>query len=408
MGLRLLDTSPLRSGPSFRRLWIGTSLQALCGQFTAFAVLYQIWEMTRSPMMTGVVGLALAVPMLVFGLWGGVLADSRDRRSLILLSSLGATFLALCLAGQAVAGLGSPLVLLALAAAQIAFISVGTPARKAMIPELLPREKVGAGVALYHASFQAAMLTGPALAGIVAGVWGVAGCYAVDAAAFLLAFQSLRAMPATSPSSFTRDRAGRLMPGLKAIWRHAPLRGSLLSDLAAMTLAMPVALFPMLNEVRYGGDPQTLGLLLSAFAAGGGAATFLSGGITRHARQGAIQLAAALGWGISLGLAGLVEPLPLTFALLAAAGAADTIAVMARGAVVQLSCAAETRGRVLAVEHVVGVAAPQVGNFRAGAMAAILPPGAALAGSGLLCVAAVIAIAATHPALLRFRATAQA
>jgi len=118
-----------------------------------------------------------------------------------------------------------------------------------------------------------------------------------------------------------------------------------------------------------------------------------------------LQLGAALLWGLALLFAGLVQSGWLTLACLAVAGAADTVAVMTRGVIVQLSCKREMRGRVMAAEQIVGIAAPQVGNFRAGAMAAVLPPGVALAGGGLLCVAAVIAVAVSHPRLVRFRTT---
>ncbi|RWR25584.1 MFS transporter [Sinirhodobacter populi] len=405
IALRFVDLSPLIGNPGFRRLWVGTSFQTLGNQFFAFAVLYQMWEMTRSPLMTGAVGLTLALPMLVFGLWGGILADTWERRGLILLANFGAIVFALGLAAQSLAGWNSPTLLLALAAALAACTSAGQPARKAMIPALLPREKVGGGIALSHASFQAAMLGGPALAGIVAGLWGTAGCYAAQAVAFALAFHGLLALPKTPPPQTGENRIGSLMAGFHAIRRHPPLRGTLLTDLAATALAMPIALFPALNEARFDGAPETLGLFLSAIAVGGIAATVLSGGITRHPRQGAIQLGAALLWGLALASAGLVQSGWLTLACLVVAGAADTVAVMARGSIVQLSCEPEMRGRVLAAEQVAGVAAPQIGNFRAGAMAAIMPPGISLAFGGLFCVAAVIGIAVTHPRLVRLRTT---
>lgn len=404
--IRLVDISPLRGNPVFRRFWTGTSLQTLGAQFSAFAVLYQMWDMTRSPLMTGLVGLTLAVPMVIFGLWGGVLADRGDRRRLILLANLGAFSFALLLFLQAVAAWNSPSLLLVLAALQAASFAIGQPARKAMIPDLLPRDKVGAGIALSHASFQAAMLGGPALAGAIAAIWGVAGCYAGEALVFALAFRGLASLPVIPLPRGDGERSLiRLIAGFRAIWRHPPLRGALLADLAAMTLAMPVALFPALNEARFGGSPGTLGLFLSAMAAGGIVTTLFSGGITRHPRQGLLQLGAALLWGVALLSAGLVQSGWLTLACLAVAGAADTVAVMTRGVIVQLSCAREMRGRVMAAEQIVGIAAPQLGNFRAGAMASFLPPGVALAGGGLLCVAAVIAVAVSHPRLVHFRTT---
>ena len=265
----LIDATPLRGNAAFRRLWFGTSLQALGSQFSAFAVLFQMWDLTRSPFMTGAVGLTLAVPMVVFGLWGGVLADMKDRRGLVMTASLGAVIFALALCGQAILHCDSPLLLLGLAAGQVGCVALGLPARKALIPDLLPRNQVSGGIALSHASFQVATLVGPALAGLVAGWWGVAACYAIEAAAFAMAAFGLAGLPRSKPPLSTEHPLSRLRAGFQTIWQRPCLRGSLLTDLAAMVLAMPVALIPALNQVRFGGTPETLGLLFSAFALGG-------------------------------------------------------------------------------------------------------------------------------------------
>lgn len=171
-----------------------------------------------------------------------------------------------------------------------------------------------------------------------------------------------------------------------------------------MLLAMPIALFPALNEKHFGGSPETLGLFLSAIAAGGITATLMSGLGTRASRLGTIQLAAAATWGLALAVTGLALSGWLALLCLVVAGAADTISVMARGAIVQLSSTPELRGRIMAAEQIVGVAAPQAGNFRAGSMAMFMPPGAAVACGGIMCAIAVAGIAWTHPGLAGFRA----
>jgi predicted MFS family arabinose efflux permease len=401
--LRFIDLSPLTGNRAFRRFWIGTSFQTLGDQFTAFAVLYQMWEMTHSPLMTGAVGLTLAIPMILFGLWGGILADTKERRALILVSNSGTIIFALALLAQAMAGWNSPAILLALAAGQAACTSIGHPARKALIPLLVPHDKVGAGIAVSQASFQAAMLVGPAIAGLVTGLWGIAGSYGMQAVAFTLAFGGLVGLPHIPPLNTRETGIERLTAGFRAIGGNPTLRGALLIDVAATALAMPIALFPALNQDRFNGAPETLGLFLSAIAIGGVLATFLSGGVTRHLQQGKVQIGAALLWGLALAIAGIATSGWMTLACLLVAGAADTIAVLARGSVVQLSCAPDMRGRVLAAEQIAGVAAPQIGNFRAGAMAAIMPPGLALAVGGLLALGAVVTAASVHPELVRFR-----
>lgn len=401
--IRVIDLSPLTGNRAFRHLWMGASFQTLGNQFTAFAVLYQMWELTRSPLMTGAVGLTLAVPMVIFGLWGGVLADTRERRALILVSNFGSVIFALALLGQAAANWNSPQLLLAFAAGQAACTAIGQPARKALILFVLPAEKVAAGIAVSQGSFQIAMLGGPALAGLIAGALGIAGCYAAQAIAFGLAFLGLWRLPSIPPLQTKEGMGKRLAAGFLAIRENSTLRGTLLADLAATALAMPIALFPALNQERFGGTPETLGLFLSAIAVGGIAATAFSGGITRHHRQGTVQLYAIALWGMALIVAGLVSSGWVTLACLTVAGAADTVAVVARGSIVQLSCAPDIRGRVLAAEQISGTAAPQVGNFRSGAMAAIMPPGLSLALGGLLCVVSVAAIAKSHPKLMSFR-----
>ncbi len=165
---------------------------------------------------------------------------------------------------------------------------------------------------------------------------------------------------------------------------------------------MPVALFPMINEERFGGGPQTLGLFLSAIAVGGVAAGLLSGTITHAGRMGLIQLAAAGVWGAALIGFGLAGSWAAALLFLAIAGAADTVAVISRGATVQLATTDAYRGRVSSVEQIVGAAGPEIGNLRAGIVAGLTSAGFSAVSGGLLCVVGVVAVAATHPSLRRF------
>ncbi len=210
------------------------------------------------------------------------------------------------------------------------------------------------------------------------------------------------------PSLRPIDQLGKaglsaIIDGMRFIRRNPPLSGSFLSDLAATLLAMPIALFPAMNDERFAGNPGTLGLFLSAIAVGGVAATTLSGLITAHHRPGIIQLGAAAAWGAALAAVGLVNGLVPTLAFLAAAGAADTIAVISRGTLLQLATPDNYRGRVSAAENVVGIAGPELGNFRAGIVASIASPAVSLTSGGILCVAAIAAIAARNKPLRRYR-----
>jgi MFS family permease len=399
----LLDVGPLRQNPAFRRLWVGRTLSTLGTQFTLVAVLYQVWQLTRSAVAVGAVGLALAVPGVVFALVGGSLADRVDRRRLVLLTTLGQLVVAGLLAFQALAELRSLPLLLALVSAQAACGALGGPASRTFAARLLPSEQVAAGLALTHVGFQAAMLVGPALAGLVIATWGVGVCYGLDTLTFLAALYGVRGLPAMRPLGATAR------PGLRGTWEgwrfvatNRSVGGAFLTDVFATVLAMPVALFPIINAERFGGSAQTLGLLLSALAVGGVAAGAASGRLTRSARPGVVMLVMAGTWGVGLVGFGLAQELWLALCCLAVAGAADTLSVISRGTIVQLATPDSYRGRVSAVELVVGMSGPDLGNFRGGLLAGATTATFAAVAGGVLCVVGVGLVGVANRDLRRF------
>jgi predicted MFS family arabinose efflux permease len=398
----LLDTRPLRSSAPFRRVWTGGVLSTVGAQLAVVAVLQQTWELTADPVAVGAIGLAQAIPMIVFGQVGGVLADAVDRRRLVLATTLGQMVVAALLAAQAFAGIGSLALLLGLVALQSAGGALGAPARRTFAARLLPTDQVGAGIALFNLGFQFSMLVGPAVAGIIVAGWGVGACYAVDTLTFLASLYGVLRLPPLPPD----EAAGRadlraVVAGWRFIAGRPVLAGAFLTDLIATVLAMPIALFPVVNAERFGGNPQTLGLFLSAIAVGGITAGLASGAVTRAGRPGLVMLVAASVWGVALAAFGWAPTAWLALGFLAVAGAADTISVISRGALVQLATPDAYRGRVSAVENIVGMAGPYLGNFRAGLVAGVTTAGFSAISGGLLCVLGVAVVAATVPALRR-------
>ncbi|MCI2419184.1 MFS transporter [Saccharopolyspora sp. K220] len=403
---RLIDIRPLRSSAAFRRLWWGNALSTLGGQVTVVAVLYQMWELTSSPIAVGAIGLANAVPMVLFGLAGGALADAVDRRRLVLLTTAGQLLSVSLLAVQAVAGAGSMWLLLGLTALQAASSGLGAPARRTFVARLLPNEQVGAGIALTNLSFQAALLVGPAVAGVLAARWGVASCYLLDALSFCAALYGVLRLPSMRPIGETGWRGiGAIWSGWRFIRREPVLSGAFFSDVLATVTAFPVGLFPVINEERFDGNPETFGLFLSAIAVGGIAAGCVSGTVTRAQRPGVIMLAAAAIWGLGLVGFGLAQPLWLVLGCLAIAGAADTISVITRGSIVQLATPDSHRGRVSAVEHIVGISGPDLGNFRGGLVSGMTSATFAAVSGGALCVLSIAALALASTSLRSFRTT---
>lgn len=404
LGRGLLDVRPLRSSPPFRRLWGSSLLGALGGQVAVVAVLFQVWDLTHDPVWTGAIGLANAVPLIVFGLVGGTLADAVDRRNLVRWSTVGQALAGLALAAQAATGVQSLWLVLGLVSAQSAANAVGAPARRTFIPRLLGPEQVGAGIALQMLTFQGAMLIGPALGGLIIGQWGVGACYLTFASMVVLSLYGILRLPSMPPEGAgTRPDLRSTMAGFAYVLQRPVLRGSFASDLAATLLSMPIALFPLVNEVRFGGSPQMLGLFLSCVAVGGMTAGLFSGLVTRADRPGPIQLGAAGVWGLALAGFGFAGPLWLAMALLIVAGAADTVSVTSRGLMIQLATPDSHRGRVSAVDHIVGVAGPDVGNFRAGVVAGLTSAPIALATGGLACAGLVGWIALRNRTLRDFR-----
>ncbi|MBM7818625.1 MFS family permease [Cellulosimicrobium cellulans] len=442
MRRHVLDLRPLRSSRSYRDLWAGSAVGGLGFQVASVAVLLQVWELTHSPLWTGTIGLATAVPLLTLGLVGGHLADVHDRRTIMRLAAAGQVLAAAGLAAQALAGNRSVWLLLGLVSLGAACNALGSPARRTVPPRLLPPDQVAAGLALQNLAFQVSMLVGPALAGLVVAHWDLPAAYGLQAAAALVALLGLVRLPPLPPGGSpgpsakvaavvpavapTEDRAvGADAPaeptaagapaagraprrraaagGWSIVWRRPTLRGSFATDVAATVLAMPISLFPLVNELRFDGDPRTLGLFLSAVAVGGIGAGLFSGAVTRAPRAGALQLAAAATWGVALAGFGLAGPLWLALGCLAVAGAADTVSVVTRGALVQLETPDEFRGRVSSVEHVVGVAGPEVGNFRGGVLASLTSAPVALAVGGLAASAVVGLVAWRNAPLRRYR-----
>ncbi|MFG2553002.1 MFS transporter [Streptomyces sp. NPDC048581] len=396
----LIDVGPLRSSPVFRRLLIGRTVSLLGGFMTMVTVMYQVWEMTHSAVWSGAVGLAQVVPMVGVGLLAGAWVDRGDRRRIYLVATVGQAACALLLAVQGFTG-GVPVAgILALLAAGSCFGAVGGPAAGVFVPRLLPKEQVAAGLALNQVTGQAMMLLGPALGGLFLGWFGIGVCYLLDALSFGLAFYGAFGLPALPPEG-EPSRAGLhgVLDGLRFLAGHRVVRGALVTDLAATVLAMPVSLFPLVNAERFGGNPRTLGLFVSALAVGGVTATALSGSVTRLGRPGPVMLCASATWGVALALFGLVADPWAGLGLLVVAGAADSMAVVSRTTIVQTRTPDALLGRVTAAEQIVGQGGPHLGNVRGGLIAGWSSGATALVTGGLLCVLAVAYVGTSTPEL---------
>ncbi|MDH6134114.1 MFS family permease [Kitasatospora sp. MAA4] len=401
----LADLTPLRENADYRRVWFGQSVSSIGQQMTAVAVAVQVYALTGSTFATGLVGLCSLVPLIVFGLYGGAIADTVDRRKLGLIGSAGLAAVSAILATQALLGLGQVAVLYAAVALQGAFFALSSPARSSMIPRLVPSEQLPAANALNTISMNLGLTVGPMLGGVLIGAYGSQCAYLVDTAAFAGTIYAMWRLPSMRPETGTRKGRASVLDGLRFLREQPNLRTSFLADLAAMVFGMPRALFPAIAVGFYGGDARTVGLLVAAPAVGALTGALFSGWISRVHRQGAAVLVSVIAWGLSIALFGLTHgQLWLGLLLLAVAGCADTVSMIFRNTMMQVAAPDEMRGRLQGIFIVVVAGGPRLGDFESGTVAALTTPAVSAVSGGLACVAAVLLLAARRPAFLRYDA----
>lgn len=406
----LADITPLRESAAFRRLWAGTALSSVGSSLTGFAVMLQVYDLTRSPLAVGGVGVAQLVPTLAVGMLGGPLTDTADRRRLVLWTSGGLAAVSAGLAAQAFAGWHLVWLIYALVAAQYSLTALNRPARSTFAPSLLPASLLPAALTLDRISFQIALIAGPALAGVIAGAphLGLRACYLLDAVSFGAALYGAARLPAMRPRpGAPRPGPRAIAAGLRFIGRSQVLAGAFLADLNATVFALPVALFPAINAERFGGDPRILGLFTTAIGAGGLASAVFSGALRHISRQGRAMACTVAAWGAAFAGFAVARGLWPTLGLLAVAGAADTFTVVFRGTIVATVTPDHLRGRVMAADYVVGAGGGYLGNLESGALGSLTSPVFSALAGGLITVGCAAAISLALPAFRRYRPAPQ-
>ncbi|MFJ4715221.1 MFS transporter [Streptomyces sp. NPDC088785] len=401
-----MDTRPLRI-PAYRRLWTSTIVTAVGSQLTAVAVPKQIYDITGSSAWVGAASLAGLVPLIVFALWGGAVADSVDRRKLLLITNSGIAVTSVLFWLQAVSGLDSVAVLMVLLALQQAFWGLNSPARNASIARLVPEGQLPAANALGSTVMQTGQVVGPLLAGVLIPVIGLPELYLIDAVALCVTVWAVYRLPALPPLAAVKRRAGvrEIVEGFRYISAHKVLLLSFLADIIAMVFGMPRALFPQLAAETYGsyGDGLALGLLFAAIPIGAVAGGLLSGTFSRARRHGWMVIGAVVAWGAAIAGFGLSGSLWLAVVFLAVAGVADMVSMVFRGAILLSAATDEMRGRMQGVFTVVVAGGPRLADVLHGSAGSVFGARQAVTGGGVLVVAAMLVLAFTVPALRRYR-----
>lgn len=389
-----MDTTPLRTSRDFRLLFSAGTIFYFGGMITYVALPYQIYTITGSNIAVGLMGLVELFPLVVFGLYGGALADHVDRRRLLIGCGVAQVVLTAALAFNASLDEPRVWVLYVIAFFLTAASAMQRPSREALLPRTVGMDQITAANALNSFGMQAGVLVGPAIGGLLLAHVGATWCYAVDAVGLVVAtlmFRAMRAYPhrdETTPPSLKG-----IGEGVRYALSRRDLLGTYLVDIAAMVLAIPVVLFPALAEEVFR-NPALLGLLYSSETVGALIATATSGWTSRVTRHGRAIVVAAAAYGLFIGLAGLAPSIWLCLLFFAAAGAADMVSAVFRQTVWNSTIPESMRGRLAGIEMLSYSLGPLGGQVRAGFVADAWSVRGAVASGGFACVAGVALTAA--------------
>ncbi|MEI7540560.1 MAG: MFS transporter [Actinomycetes bacterium] len=396
-----IDLSPLRKSADFRNLWAAGLISYFGSMITYVAVPFQIKELTNSYVAVAISGLIEIVPLVIFGLYGGVLADAIDRKKLIWITeALSLIFTGLLLINSLV---GSPsIILIYVVSGLFAAVSgLRQPAMQAALPRLVDHEDMTAAAALMSLRWQAGVIIGPTIGGVLISTFSVAVGYAADIATFVVSL-ILLALMSNIPASKEAEKPSlaALFDGIKYAFSRKDLLGTYLIDLAAMFFAMPTALIPFWADQL--GSPWALGLLYAAGTIGSIAVTLTSGWTKDVRFYGRAIMWAAIGWGAAIALAGATNYLALVLLFLALAGASDMVSALFRSAMWNQTIPDNLRGRLAGIELLSYSLGPLAGQMRAAGMAAAFSLTFSVTAGGIICMISVGVLALLLPKFRKF------
>jgi MFS family permease len=413
------DTRPLRND-HFRRLWTANIVTVIGAQLTVVAVPAQIYAETGSSAYVGLTGVFGLVPLVVFGLYGGALADVFDRRTILICTTVGLIVTSALFWAQAAMGGGNVWLLLCLFSVQQAFFAVNQPTRSAVLPKLLPPELLPAGNSLNMTVSQAGAIAGPLVAGALIPVIGFEWLYLLDSLSLLTTLFAVVRLPSLSVEGATMRAPGlrSVVEGFGYLRTQPVLMMSFVIDILAMIFGMPRALFPQIAHESFLGPEEgglAFAVLFAAIPAGAVIGGVLSGWVSRVSAQGRAVIVCVLVWGLAMvgfGVAvGLADfgrswrtpMLVAAVAMLVVGGAADMASAAFRMSMLQTAASEELRGRLQGIFIVVVAGGPRVADVVHGASAAMVGTATAAAGGGVLVVVVTVVAALAVPSFVRYR-----
>lgn len=409
------DTRPLRYD-NYRRLWLANIVTVLGAQMTVVAIPAQIFHITGSSGYVGLSGVFGLVPLIVFGLWGGSLADVVDRRKLLIVSTAGLIVTSALLAVLAIIRIDNVWLLLSVFALQQAFFGLNQPARGALLPTIVPLALLPAANSLNMTVATLGAVAGPVIGGALIPVFGYQMLYILDALFLATTLYAVVKLPALIPGKQPDTRSGfkGVVDGFRYLGTNTVVMVSLLVDVIAMVFGMPRALFPQIATETFGGPPEggiVFSLLFASLAAGSALAGIFSGWVSKVERQGLAVIVAILVWGAAMAIFGFslefasgfwTAALIVALFGLALGGGADIISAAFRSTMLQEAASDDMRGRMQGVFIVVVAGGPRIADILHGYAAEATNTTIASAGGGIAVIVLVLICAAVFPAFRRY------
>jgi len=397
-----VDVRPLRESRGFRALWLGQSVAYIAWRMMPVLVSVQIYRITGSTLAVGLLAIAQFVPLLTLTIVGGALADSHDRRLLLLGSVAGVALANAAFVLAGVLHVDSAALVFVLTLAAWSSFSLGAGAVRSLTPRLVPLEHLPAAAALQGLYNNLGLVVGPAIAGVLISAVGLTWTYAVVLVGLVVSLAILLGVPPVPPAEDAqRMTFGTVADGFRYVGRQHVVLGFFIIDSVAMIFGMPAALFPAMAQSVFN-DPASVGYLFAAPAAGAFLASLLSGWVMRVRRQGVAIVAAASTWGIAIAVFGFTSTLWVALALLAGAGAADQVSAVFRSTIALTVTPDHMRGRLGGIEFAQVASTPALGNLEAGVVASLTSLRFSIVSGGILCVVGTLATALAFPVLLRY------
>jgi len=404
LGLLAPDTSALRESRDLRLVVLGNFVSGMGTQATLVALPYQIYVESHSALLVGLLGAVELGPLIASALWGGAMADRMDRRTLLLLDQIGLVVVAAALAAVSFAGDPSIPVLYVLAGLLAGVSALQNVVRSAIVPTLVRRELMRSALAFNYGLYQLTMVIGPGLGGLIIAALGVGAAYTIDAVScFAMVFAVIAIAPQPPKEVETHDTIRRsIADGLRFVRGNQALLGSFAIDLVAMTFGMPRALFAVLAVSVYHAGASGTGVLYSAVSLGATVAAITTGWLSHTRRLGLVVIWAVIAWAVAITFAGLAASLWIAAALLAVAGAADSISAVCRTTINHTVTPDHMRGRMSSVFSLVVTSGPRLGDIESGVVAGATTPRFSVTSGGLACLVGVGVVMIAFPALKRY------